>query len=81
MYQLNVTEEIIRNSFIENLQCEDEDDDIAEYRLTQTLPTYPDFFSLLDGTGTIYIFHLIISIDRVDGQVVKRTEHYDTNQM
>ncbi|XP_012934695.1 cadherin-87A isoform X2 [Aplysia californica] len=54
-YRLNITEETIRNSFVESLQCKDDDDDIASYSLEQIIPNFPDYFGLLGETGTMIV--------------------------
>ncbi|CAL1530727.1 unnamed protein product [Lymnaea stagnalis] len=67
-YNISIEEEQNINSFVQNLNCRDEDDKIAGYGLTQDNPRTPLCFAFLPGSGAMIV------IDRIDFEQIERFE-------
>ncbi|BFZ17793.1 hypothetical protein BsWGS_20832 [Bradybaena similaris] len=67
-YEITIDEEMNLNSYVQNLNCQDEDDSIAGYTITPDNPLGSSYFSLLPGSGA-----MIVS-DRIDFEKIERID-------
>lgn len=50
-YEITIDEELNLNSYVQNLNCQDDDDRIAGYAIKSDNPLGSSYFSLLPGSG------------------------------
>ncbi|KAH9513024.1 hypothetical protein Btru_035618 [Bulinus truncatus] len=68
LYNISLEEEQNINSFVSNLNCQDDDDKIAGYDLIQESPLRPVFFSLIPGSGAMIVN------ERIDFEQIEKIE-------